>query len=195
VLHGPVFLDSYVDKEIITRIQHPLNGRGPDLLFYLTRLAEKWHVWFYWFFIGHFVVSWRGQEGKVLAFLDLWILAVLLILTFGIRTQMSRYMLPLYPAIAIVVAYFVLHALVFLRWGKHLVSLSGGIALALFVSHRDVFLSSNSDLRALGLAVQRYREDSQSVVAFRITEPGLIFYCRRPVQWVWRPAELGPGVQ
>jgi asparagine N-glycosylation enzyme membrane subunit Stt3 len=94
----------------------------------------------------HFVVGWRGQEGKVLAFLDLWTLVVLLILTFGIRTQMSRYMLPLYPAIAIVVAYFVLHALAHLRWGKHLVSLSGGIALALFVSHRDVLLSSNSDL-------------------------------------------------
>jgi asparagine N-glycosylation enzyme membrane subunit Stt3 len=71
---------------------------------------------------------------------------VLLILTFGIRTQMSRYTLALYPAIAIVVAYFVLHALAHLRWGKHLVSLSGGIALALFVSHRDVLLSSNSDL-------------------------------------------------
>jgi hypothetical protein len=143
----------------------------------------------------HFVVGWRGQEGKALAFLDLWILVVLLILTFGIRTQMIRYTLPLYPAIAIVVAYFVLHVLVHLRWGKHLVILSGGIALALFVSHRDVLLSSNSDLRALGLAVQRYAEDSQSVVAFRITEPGLVFYCRRPVQWIWRPEELGPVVQ
>jgi hypothetical protein len=33
------------------------------------------------------------------------------------------------------------------------------------------------------------------VVAFRITEPGLVFYCRRPVQWVWSPEELGPVVQ
>jgi 4-amino-4-deoxy-L-arabinose transferase-like glycosyltransferase len=131
-LHGQVFLDSYMDKEIITRIQQPLNSRDPDLLFYPAQLAEKWHVWFYWFLIGHFVVGWRGQEGKVLAFLDLWILVVLLILTFGIRTQMIRYTLALYPAIAIVVAYFVLHALVHLRWDKHLVILSGGIALALF---------------------------------------------------------------
>jgi 4-amino-4-deoxy-L-arabinose transferase-like glycosyltransferase len=57
VLHGQVFLDSYVDKEIIARIQQPLNSRDPDLLFYLARLAEKWHVWFYWFLIGHFVVG------------------------------------------------------------------------------------------------------------------------------------------
>ncbi len=194
-LHGQVFLDSYVGKEIITRIQQPLNSRGPHLLFYPTRLAEKWHVWFYWFVIGHFVVGWRGEKGKNLAFLDLWILAVLLILNFFIKTRMIRYTLVIYPALAVMVAYFIVHALKHLRWGKRLLVLSGGIALAFLVYHRDVLLSSNTDLRALGLAVQRYAEDSQSVVAFRITEPGLVFHCRRPIQWMWSPEELGQVMQ
>src|SRR5262249_38912218 len=135
------------------------------------------------------------EGGNILAFLDLWILVALLILTFGIRTQMIRYTLPLYPAIAIVVAYFVLHALAHLCWGKPLVILSSGVALALCVYLRGVSLSSNTDLQALGLAVQRSAEDAQSVVVFQISEPGLIFYCRRPGQWVWSPEELGQVVR
>jgi hypothetical protein len=108
---------------------------------------------------------------------------------------MIRYTLTIYPAIAIVVAYFILHALAHLRRGKHLVILSGGMALTLFVYHRDIILSHNTDLQTLGLAVQRQVQDSQPVVAFRILEPGLVFYCRRPVQWMWNPEELGQAVQ
>ena len=190
-LHGQAFLKAYVGHEIMERIQQPLNGHEGNPLFYLKRLMDKWHVWFYWFVIGHFVVGWRGQEGKKLAFLDLWILAVLLMLNFFINTKMIRYTLIIYPAMAITVAYFILYALEHLRWGKHLLILSGGIVLALFIHQRDVLLGSSTDLRVLGLAVQRHAQGAQAVVVFRIVEPGLGFYCRRPVQWVWSHEELG----
>ncbi|HEV8717209.1 MAG TPA: glycosyltransferase family 39 protein [Candidatus Binatia bacterium] len=194
-LHGQAFLKAYVGHEIMERIQQPLNGHEGNSLFYLKQLMDKWHVWFYWFVIGHCVVGWRGQDGKKLAFLDLWILAVLLVLHFFINTKMIRYTLVIYPAIAIMVAYFILYALEHLRWGKRLLVLSGTIALALFVHNRDVLLSRNADLRALGLAVQRYAEDAQAIVVFRIIEPGLGFYCRRPVRWVWSHEELGQSMQ
>jgi 4-amino-4-deoxy-L-arabinose transferase-like glycosyltransferase len=58
VLHGPVFLKAYIGHEILERIQQPLNSREDNPLFYLIRLADKWHVWFYWLVIGHFVVGW-----------------------------------------------------------------------------------------------------------------------------------------
>ena len=152
-------------------------------------------MWFFWFVIGHFVVGWRGQEGKKLAFLDLWILTVLLILNFCIKTKMIRYILVIYPAIAVMVAYYILYALEHLRWGKRLLVLSGTIALLLFVHNRDVLLSRNADLRALGSAVQHYAAEAQAVVVFRIIEPGLGFYCHRPVQWVWSHEELGQLLQ
>jgi hypothetical protein len=119
----------------------------------------------------------------------------LLIFTFFIQTKMIRYTLVVYPAIAVTVAYFILYVLEQLRWGKPLFIVSGCIALVVFVFQQDIFPKDNTDLRTLGLAVQRYARDSQPVVVFRITEPGLGFYCRRPVRWVWSPEEVGPLVQ
>src|SRR5215475_5613495 len=161
-LHGSVFLKAYIGHEILERIQQPLNSREGNSLFYLTRLADKWHVWFYWLVISHFVVGWRGKEGKKLAFLALWILTILIIFTFFIQTQMARYTLVVYPAVAVTVAYFILYVLDHLRWGKHLLILSGGIALVVFVFQQDIFHQSTTDLRALGMAVQHHVEASQS---------------------------------
>jgi len=104
-LHRQMFLKAYIGHEILERVQQPLNRREDNSLFYLARLADKWHVWFYWLVIGQVVVGWRGKEGKKLAFLALWILAVLLTLTFFIQTKMVRYTLVVYPTVAVSVAY------------------------------------------------------------------------------------------
>ncbi|MGH8006869.1 MAG: ArnT family glycosyltransferase [Candidatus Binatia bacterium] len=192
-LHDQAFFNSYVGYQIAARIQQPIEGHEHDVLFYLKRLSDKWHVWIYWFLIGHLVVGWRRKEGRKLAFLDLWVLTILLILTFVIKTKITEYSMLLYPAIAVMVSYFILYALEQLRWGKRLVIVSGTVSLALFFSLYDCTLDFNPEVKALGQVVQRHAAGSQPIVTFSTMQPVMVFYCRRPVHWV-RQAELLPQV-
>jgi 4-amino-4-deoxy-L-arabinose transferase-like glycosyltransferase len=174
----------------MARLQHPLESHAQGPLFYLVRLADKWHVWLYWFILGHWVVGWRGPDGRKLVFLDLWIVLVLLSLTFLISTKLTRYVVPVYPALAIVVANDILYAVEHVRWGKHWLAVSAVIAVVLVVSRYRLRLDFNSEVKALGQVVQQSAHSARPVIAFQITERVLVFYCRRPVQYVASAEEL-----
>lgn len=194
VVHGQTFLDSYIGYQMLARIQKPLEGHSQELLFYLKRLSDKWHVWFYWLVIGHFVVRWRGNERKTLVFLDAWLVAVLTILTFVIETQITRYAVMVYAPIALLVAYYILYALERLRWGKSLLIISSLISLALFVYLYNG-LTRASEVKELGQIVQRHTPEAQAVAAHVDLMPAAVFYCRRPIRWIKDSRELTQAVR
>lgn len=196
-LHGQSFLDAYFGHEIIERIRHPLLGPQYGEFYYFMRVADRWHVWTGWVLIGHVVVGWREKEGRALAFLDLWILAVLATLTFLIHTKSRKYAMVVYPALAVIVGYFILYAVEHLRWGAHLLALSMIIALGSLLYHYNPSLDFNSEMKAMGQAVQRSTADSQSLLAYRPVgvEPVIVFYSRRPVYFIWSPEALAQTVQ
>ncbi len=196
-LHGQAFLDAYFGHEIIDRIQQPLLGPQHGALYYVKRIADRWHVWMGWLLIGHVIVGWQGKEGRVLAFLDLWIIVVLSILTFLIHTKSRKYAMVLYPAMAVIVGYFILYAVERLRWGMQLLALSAGIALVSLFFRYESALDFNPEMKTIGQVVQHSSADSHRVIAFRPEgmEPVIVFYCRRPVHFVWSSEELAQTVQ
>lgn len=179
---------------MLARIQGPLEGHSQEVLFYLKRLSDKWHVWFYWLVIGHFVVRWRGNDRKTLVFLDAWLVAVLAILTFVIETQITRYAVMVYAPIALLVAYYILYALERLRWGKSLLIISSLISLALFVYLYNG-LTRASEIKELGQIVQRHTPEAQAVAAHVDLMPAAVFYCRRPIRWIKDSRELTQAVR
>ncbi|HEV8715111.1 MAG TPA: glycosyltransferase family 39 protein [Candidatus Binatia bacterium] len=189
-VHGQTFFDSYVGHQIMRRIQQPLGSHRQGPFFYFVQLLAKWHVWIYWFITGHFVVGWQGKDGRKLAFLDLWILLVLLSFTLLISTKRTRYLVLVYPALAVVVAYYILYAVEHLRWGKQWLALSIAISVALFLYLHKFRLDFNAEVKMLGQVVQQYPLNAQPVLAFQVMKAVIVFYCRRPVQAVSSPEEL-----
>jgi 4-amino-4-deoxy-L-arabinose transferase-like glycosyltransferase len=194
LLHGQAFLDSYVGYQMLARIQEPLEGHSQELLFYLKRLSDKWHVWFYWLIIGHFVVDWRGGDRKALILLDVWLVVALAILTFVIETQITRYAMTVYAPVALLVAYYILYALEQLRWGKPLLVVSGIISLMLFFYLYNGLIRT-SEIEELGQIVRSRAPEAQTVAAHVDLLPAAVFYCRRPIRWIKNAAELTQAVR
>lgn len=195
-LYGETFFNFYVGYQIATRLQQPIEGHAHEVLFYLKKLSAKWHIWFYWLVLGHTVVAWRGKDGSRLAFLTLWMATILLILTFIIKTKMTKYAMPLYPAIAVMTGYCVLYAVQRFRWGVYALVVSGIIAVAHFLTWYDYTLDFNPEEKAVGQIVQRHTTDLQPVLTFRVLQqPTLVFYCRRFVYPVWEADALIRTVQ
>jgi 4-amino-4-deoxy-L-arabinose transferase-like glycosyltransferase len=110
VQHGRAFLENYVGYHIIRRSMTTLEEHVGGYLFYIYNLPK---FFFPWFCLVPFALA-LGLKDSMIARKQLRILLLMIFLIFGIytlvRTKIYWYILPTYPALAILIASLVRQA-------------------------------------------------------------------------------------
>jgi len=109
--YGKEFFDSYFIYHILNR-SSGIEGHQNDLFWYITVIKVWFRHWFVILIPAMFLViskitskkSSRVESGKF-AFLVIWILVTFLIFSFSV-SKIQWYILPAYPALSLVVGYF-----------------------------------------------------------------------------------------
>jgi 4-amino-4-deoxy-L-arabinose transferase-like glycosyltransferase len=194
VTHGRAFTDYYFGYSILERVSRPLQGHGARHWYYLVRIftgtANPWH-WVGAFalvaFTGRAIARrFRRPEDLVV----LWFWVPLAMFTVA-RTKLMWYVMPVYPALAIVTAAWLVELTAERSWGR------GAVILLAFAT---ILQSAGSDLIRYGRS-----EDSEATrtvlaalpapdrapmlqVAPGIPAETARFYAHRPTDWCESPS-------
>jgi len=139
VKYGWAFIEEYIGYHVITRTMNAIEGHQAGRIFYVDEL----HTYFYpWFYLTPFALAIsigeniKGQSRSR-------ILLLLIMIVFGIYTaaqsKLSWYILPVYPALSVLVAFVVtqafasFHSLAFsgLLVGAFMVALTAPVGIVL----------------------------------------------------------------
>lgn len=194
VWHGRAFIDEYVGYHIIARSTRTLEGHATSYLYFAGKLLDGF---FPWGLLAPFaVVSFirkNLKDGR-----QSWLLLLLPVLVFGlytvIPTRRPWYIVPIYPALSILIAAFLIklygarrHRPVYRRIMvlacAFLILLGGIYSLAsLYLNHRP----TEAVASLASLARSTNPEDKDSLLLFSEAEPFYaqvpLFYSDRPVQ-------------
>jgi 4-amino-4-deoxy-L-arabinose transferase-like glycosyltransferase len=109
--HGQAFVDQYFGHSIIERSTSVLDQHYGDRYYYIDRLQKYFFPWVY---LAPFAISLTIKE-IILGQSRARIIMILLVLVFGIcsalQTKLRWYIVPLYPALAILISSLVVDAL------------------------------------------------------------------------------------
>ena len=110
VQHGQAFIDQYIGHSIVERSISVLEGNTGGPFYYVEQLQEDFSPWF---FLLPFALALSVQE-NIDSKSRSRILLLVFILVFGLytiaSTKLTWYIVPLYPAVAILIASMVTHA-------------------------------------------------------------------------------------
>ena len=102
--HGGAFVNEYFYYHVFSRTVSALEGHGESRWWYLEEIRLKFYPWC---FIAPFAIAfhlWQVKQRRVSP-----VVLVLIVFVFGFytaaQTKMSAYILPLYPALALVIAH------------------------------------------------------------------------------------------
>ena len=102
--HGRVFLDEYVGYHVIARSTRVIEGHVGGRFYYINELQKFFYPWYY---LTPFALAINIKE-NLNSQARSRILLLLLVVVFGIytvvRSKLSWYILPVYPALSILVA-------------------------------------------------------------------------------------------
>jgi 4-amino-4-deoxy-L-arabinose transferase-like glycosyltransferase len=189
VTHGRAFTDYYFDYSILERVSRPLEGHGARRSYYLVRIftgtANPWH-WVGAFALVAFTgraIAHRFRRPEDLVVVWFWVPLAMLTVA---RTKLIWYIMPVYPALAIVTAAWLVKLAIGRPWVRR------AVALLAFVT---ILQSAGSDLIHYGRL-----EDSEATrtvlaalpppdrapvlqVAVGIPAETARFYAHRPIDW------------
>jgi 4-amino-4-deoxy-L-arabinose transferase-like glycosyltransferase len=197
IKHGQTFADEYLGYHVLSRITTPLEGHPSSYLFYIFVLIDGFLPWS--FLIPFAIVSsvrenLRGEPRSRL-------LLLLAALVFGgymlAQTKIVSYILPVYPALALLVAAFVWKLYLSLRHRSRLkfaltaacvfFFLLGGVYC--FIRIRLTYQPEASLITMAKLAASRSTTDREPLLLFSDTEaltrPAALFYSNRPLRQVY----------
>jgi 4-amino-4-deoxy-L-arabinose transferase-like glycosyltransferase len=195
------FVEEYVGYHVVARLTHPLEGHASGHLYYVARLVDGFFPWVLlapFAFVSDVRENLRG-ESRSRIFL---IIAALVFVVYTlIPTRRPWYVVPLYPALAILVAAFVLrlyrarllrptHRRAFVA-ACVLLLLVGGAYTAI-----SLRLNRNADAplaRLSRLAAGADASDAEPLVLFSESEPfyaqTALLYGDRPVRQAYAASE------
>lgn len=144
--HGRHFISEYIGYQIVTRAQQARARRSGGPLFYVVVLARDF---FPWFCAVPFATLFAVHE-RISNKTKSWLLPVAGAVVFGIctavRTKIAQYIVPIYPALAILTAVFLVSA--FRPWNsprfRALVAASAMIAGVAAVRVYDVPINASA---------------------------------------------------
>ena len=187
--HGAAFVNEYFYYHVFSRTVSALEGHGESRWFYLEEIRLKFYPWC---FIAPFGIAfhlWQVKQKRVSA-----VVLVLIVFVFGFytaaQTKMSWYILPLYPAFALVIA----HLLTWLCTRWHFLAVRIVIILVCVVctylaigkiaSYYVRIEESDEATKQMALLVAR-DSISPTLILFSPTEQldpqAAAFYSKRPV--------------
>ena len=177
--HAP-FMRDVVGRHLFDRTLTALDGHAGNAYFYLRVLVNKFHPWI---LIGIFSAPYflfkavkDGEEESV--FLSVWIFFILAALT-AIRTKLAWYILPIYPALSLTAAYFVV--MVFRERSAWVAKAMFLVIAALHVPYSHIFDHDYSrTIRGIAPAVTSRVASGQTVALYNYHEsPAVSFYIGR----------------
>lgn len=108
ITHHELFMSSAVTKHVFSRTFHALDGHGGNWYFYIRVLVNKYHPWVLPAVVTAPFFLWKSlrdrDNNKEILFLTVWMFVIFGAVTL-IRTKLSWYLLPAYPALSLSVAY------------------------------------------------------------------------------------------
>jgi 4-amino-4-deoxy-L-arabinose transferase-like glycosyltransferase len=194
VTHGRAFTDYYFGYSILQRFSRPLQGHGAGRSYYLVRIftgtANPWH-WVGAFALVAFTgraIAHRFRRPEDLVVLWFWVPLAMFTVA---QTKLIWYIMPVYPALAIVTAAWLVELAAERPWVRR------AVALLAFVT---ILQSAGADLIHYG----RF-EDSEATrtvlaalpppdraptlqVAMGLPAETARFYAHRPTDWCESPS-------
>jgi 4-amino-4-deoxy-L-arabinose transferase-like glycosyltransferase len=195
--HGQTFVDEYLGYHVLSRIATPLEGHPSSYIFYVLVIIDgflPWSLLIPFAIVSSVRENLRGEPRSRL-------LLLLVALVFGgymlVQTKIVSYILPVYPALAVLVAAFVWKLYLSLRHRSSLklaltaacvfFLLTGGVYC--FVRIRLTYQPEASLIRIAKLAASRSPTDREPLLLFSDTEaltrPAALFYSNRPLRQVY----------
>lgn len=110
-LHGNAFIDTFIGFHNITRFTSPEHPEGVLWYYYFPVVIAGFFPWSALLFQSlraSFLES--GRNHSILLFLNVWSLFIFLFFTIS-RTKLVSYILPMLPPLAMVVAWYIDHAI------------------------------------------------------------------------------------
>jgi 4-amino-4-deoxy-L-arabinose transferase-like glycosyltransferase len=194
---GSDFLGNYIGVNVFTRALSSMEGHHGGPRYYLLVLADRATPWVYFLPLA-FIRTLKDRR------LQIPVIFSLVVLTFYtlIRTKLPWYMVPVYPAFALVVAFQLDEVLRdYPRLARlYPVGIAGFITAFLYLSVRDIhgFDSARDDVKLL---VEHTPKDYSGVVLIcsdraNLPEPADLYYSQRKVVLAYfksKPPDATPG--
>lgn len=199
--HGQAFVNEYVGYHVLARIRTPLEGHAPGYLFYVLKLIDGFFPWC--LLVPFAVVSGvrENRRGEARTRLPLVVCALVFTTYTLVQSKLVWYIVPVYPALALLVAAFVCKLyrsaerrpkLKFVTPAACALLLVAGGLYSFFLvrlTRRD----ENSLAKISALAASRDAADKEPLLLFSDAEalarPAALFYSSRPLRQVYLTEE------
>ncbi len=175
--HQTFFMKDVVFKHLFDRTTTVLDGHAGSLYFYLRVLVNKFHPWILIgiFSAPYFLFKAIKDREEEFIFLTVWMFLIFLSITL-VRTKLAWYLLPVYPALSLSVAYFV--AMIFREKSALAAKMMFLAILALHVPYSHIFDHDYSrDIQGIAPEVIARLAPSQAIYLYAYHEsPAVSFY-------------------
>jgi 4-amino-4-deoxy-L-arabinose transferase-like glycosyltransferase len=192
--HGRSFTDEYVGYHVFARMTTTLEGHASGYLYYVGKLVDGFFPWCLiapFAVVSHIRRRLRDKSGS-------WILLLLCALVFGfytlIPTRRPWYIVPLYPALAVIIAVFIVNLYQTYRTRpvlRRIVAAACVVLILIGGAYSVVSLRLNHKpddalAKLSRLARRTNADDRDALLLFSEAEP---FYAQTPLFYSDRPAQ------
>ncbi len=190
-MHHDLFVSGAVTKHVFSRVFYALEGHEGNLYFYIRVLVNKYHPWILPGIVTapYFLFKAVRDRDREIVFLSVWMFFMFGVFTL-IRTKLSWYLLPVYPALSLSVAYFL--SRVFRE--KYALFVRGMflVVMVLHVPYSHIFNYDYSRLiKGIAPAVQAEVAEGSAVALYNYHEsPAVSFYAGRRSVYLDSPQML-----
>jgi len=123
--YGPAFFNQYLGTMVLARVGQPIEGHDGDLFTYLGYLRNQFFPWAYVVPFALLAFAWHRPRARDGSWVIVVFPAIVLALYTIVQTKLVWYILPVYPALAILVGALLVRAV----RGELVALLAIGIAL------------------------------------------------------------------
>ncbi len=195
--YGSSFIDNYIGYHVLDRALTSIEDKGRPFFWYFTVMKVSMRIWFVVLTPAFFYGIYRAfKKDNRLVFLFIWVFFVFLFFSSA-RSKLIWYIIPIYPAAAIIIGYFVKD--VFNLMLEKIVPsintnlarfigyfLIASFALFYFFLNRDLVYRSDltgSQAQLLELKDEQFGKDTK-LYADRIELPLVLYYSDSPFEVV-----------
>ena len=197
-LYGNEFVGAYLGYHVVERATMEVEDKTAPLFWYVTVLKVSMRLWFIALLpaivFGLYSVLKRTGDRRNLWFVAVWALAVFILLSMA-RSKLVWYIMPIYPALAIVVGYFYSSALSFVdrklsvlkfvtSFQIKAVAIYVTVCVSLLYLVQTKELVYTSDLTGPQAKLIKLKDQtyglSQKLYSDRVEFPLLLFYTKGP---------------
>jgi 4-amino-4-deoxy-L-arabinose transferase-like glycosyltransferase len=195
--HGQTFLDEYVGYHVLARVRTPLEGHAPGYLFYIGKIVDGFFPWCLLLPFALVSSIRENMRGETRSRILLLLAALVVIVYTLVQSKLVWYIVPAYPALALLVAAFLRKIYLSAQNRRKLKFAFAALGVLLFVAGgvysflliRLNYRPEESLARIATLAASRSADDREPLLLFSDTEaltrPAALFYSDRPLRQVY----------